>query len=393
MAKLARLGTLAMAKETAGAPGTYVAPTIGLPYTGNSTFEDVIAQLRDESVRADDSVLHGSYQGPASSDWSIDLLAYPDLAPVFFVATIGPDTVTAGTTTTLSAATVAGATAIQTPMSLAAGTVVRLDAAGLQEYAVTDGAATGTGPYVSNVTTVAGQIGPNRVGLAYAHASAAAVVTPTIHTFKQNPAVALPTWSLTYYDTVETVSCSYVRFSELDLKIDPKAAVSLSVKGTGFPSVPQSAATGAYSTYDPWLGWSWAQTIGGAASTRGLTYDATFKRATEAIAGSDGTQAPREVFSGALEYDGTLKVLYENSLDFALFQGNTQLPLSMTLQQPISRGGQSMILTSSRSALFKGKRDLSGAYSAADFSVSGVANTTDGGVVQAVVANWQTTAY
>jgi len=94
-----------------------------------------------------------------------------------------------------------------------------------------------------------------------------------------------------------------------------------------------------------------------------------------------------------LEYDGTLKAIYENSLDLGLFTGNTQLPLVMALQQPISRGGQSLTLTSSKSAVFKGKRDLSGPYSNADFSVSGVANTVDGGVVQAVVANWQTTAY
>jgi len=389
MAKLARLGTLAMGKESSGSPGTYVAPNIGLPYTGSSGFEDVIAQLRDESVRADDSVLHGSYQGPSSSDWSIDLMAYPDLAPHFFCATIGPDVVTAGTSTTLSVLTAVGATVVSLPVSLAAGTIIRLDTGALQEYAVTVGAPTGTGPYVHTVTTVAGA----SVGLAYGHAVSAVVQTPTIHTFKQNPAIALPTYSLTYFDTVSTVSCSYVRFSEVGLKIDPKASVSLSLKATGAPSVPQTAATGAYTAYDPWLGWSWTQTIGGAASTRGLTYDATFKRAVEAIASSDGTQGPREVFAGALEYDGTLKAIYENSLDLGLFTGNTQLPLVMALQQPISRGGQSLTLTSSKSAVFKGKRDLSGPYSNADFSVSGVANTVDGGVVQAVVANWQTTAY
>ncbi|WP_034090435.1 hypothetical protein [Streptacidiphilus albus] len=389
MALLARLGTLAMGKEASGAPGTYVTPTVGIPYTGSSGFEDVIAQLRDESVRADDSVLHGSYQGPAHSEWSIDVLAYPDLAPWFFAAVIGPDVVTAGTSTTLSVGTAAGAKLVSLPVSLAAGTPVRLDSAALQEYAVTVGAPTGTGPYVHTVTTVAGQ----SVGLAYAHAASVVVQTPTIHTFRQNPAVLLPTYSFTYFDTVAPVSCSYVRFSDLQMKIDPKASVSLSVKAIGFPSVPQTAATGAYTAYDPWLGWSWTQTIGGAASTRGLSYDATFKRATEAIAGSDGTQAPREVFAAALEYDGTLKCVYENSLDLALFLGNTQLPLVMGLQQPISRGGQSLTLTSSKSAAFKGKRDLSGPYAAADFSVSGVANTTDGGVVQAVVQNWQTTAY
>ncbi|MEY9937293.1 hypothetical protein [Streptacidiphilus sp. MAP5-3] len=391
MTQLARKGILAMGKEVT--PGAFQAPTVSLPYTGSSGYEDVIASIRDESVRGDDSVLHGVYQGPAHSEWSIDLLAYPDLVGHMLCATIGPDTVTAGVSTTLSAATLVGATAIQTPVSLAAGTVVMLDTGSLVEYAWTDGTATGTGPYTSNVTTVLGKIGANRVGLQYAHASGVAAVTQTKHQFQQNPAVALPTYSFLYYDTIQWLSASYARFSELGLKIDPKGAISLSTKATAFPSVPNSTASAAYSTYDPLLGWSWNMNSGGSASTRGLTCDGTFKRAVEAISSSDGTQAPREIFAGALEYDATLKAIFENNNDISLFLQNTQLPFTVSAQQPVARGGQSLSVTSSKSAWTKGKRDMGQAYVQSDYSISGVANTTDGGVVQATLSNWQTTAY
>lgn len=393
MTLLARNGTLGAGKEAPGTPGTYAPPTVGIPYTGSSGFEDIIAQLKDESVRGDDSILHGSYQGPGHAEWTIDFLAYPDLLGLALVGMIGPDTVTAGISTTLSAATTVSATAIQTAVSLPAGTVVKVGTGAAIEYAITDGAATGTGPYTSNVTTVAGKIGPNRVGLANAHSSFDPVLSPTQHVFKQNPAVALPTWSFTYFDTVQYLSCSYARFSELQLKIDPKGAVSLSTKATSFLSTSASTISETYSQYDPLLGWSWQLTSGGASSTRGLTCDLTLKRAVDAIASSDGSQNPREVFAGAIEADGTLKAIFESNADLNLFTGNVQLPLTVSLQQPVSRGGQSLSLAMSKSAWYKGKRDLSQAYSQADFSISGVANTTDGGVVQATLLNWQTTAY
>jgi hypothetical protein len=393
MTLLARNGTLGLGKEAPGTPGTYATPTVGIPYTGSSGFEDMIAQIKDESVRGDDSILHGSYQGPGHAEWSIDFLAYPDLLGYALVGMIGPDTVTAGISTTLSAATIVGATAIQTAVSLAAGTVVKVGTGAAVEYAWTDGAATGTGPYTSNVTTVAGRTGVNRVGLANIHSSSDPVLTPTTHTFKQNPAVALPTWSFTYFDTYQYVSCSYGRFSEIQVKIDPKGAVSLSTKATSFMSVPATTTSETYSTYDPLLGWSWNLTSGGAPSSRGLTCDLTLKRAVDAIASSDGTQNPREVFAGAIEADGTLKAIFESNADLALFLQNTQLPMTVALQQPINRGGQSLSLTMSKSAWYKGKRDMSQAYSQADFSISGVANTTDGGVVQATLLNWVTTAY
>lgn len=391
MTQLARYGWLGMAKESVA--GTWLAPTIALPYTGSSGFEDMVESLRDESVRNNDSVLQGWYQGPIHAEWSVDLDAYPDLIGHFLAAVIGPDTVTAATSTTLSAATIAGATSIQTPVQLAAGTVVKIDTAANIEYAWTDGAATGTGPYTSNITTVLGKTGTNRVGLSLPHSSSVAVVTPTTHTFKQNPAIALPTYSLTYWDTVQYLSCSYARWSDLQIKIDPKGKISLSTKAVSFPSVVATATVPAYTALDPLLGWSWNLTNGGAASTRGLSYDGTIKRATEAIASSDGTQTPREVFAGAAEYDASLKVIHENTTDLNLFLNNNQLPCTVTAQCPVTRGGQSLSLTSSKSAWTKGKRDGSQAYMQADYSISAVANTTDGGVVQAVLSNWQTSAY
>ncbi|MEU4296342.1 hypothetical protein [Kitasatospora aureofaciens] len=389
MTQLSRLATLGLARESTA--GTYVAPTIGIPFL-KGDFEDAFTEVKDESIRGNDTVLQGVYQGTVHATWALDLLAYPDLIGHFLTAVIGPDTVTPATTTTLSAPTSIGATSITTAASLPAGTVIRIDTAGNTEYAWTDGAATGTGPYTSNVTTVLGKIGANRVGLQLAHASSVAVSTPTTHTFKQSTS-PLPTYSLTLYDTTQTISCSYVRWSDLQFKIDPKGGLQLSVKATSMPSTTQSSATPSFSTFDPLLGWSWLMTNAGAASTRGLTLDLTVKRAVEAIQSSDGVQAPREIFAGPLECDGTYKAIFENQTDLGLYLNYTQTATTATLQQPVARGGQSLALTMSKSGYLKGKRDLGSTYAQADFSLVGIYNTTDGGAIQATLLNWNTTAY
>ncbi|NUS29189.1 MAG: hypothetical protein HOV92_33925 [Streptomyces sp.] len=389
MTQISRLATLGLAKETVA--GTYVAPTVGIPFQ-KGDFEDVFAEVKDESIRGNDTILQGVYQGTVHATWSLDFLAYPDLVGHFLAGVIGPDTVTPATTTTLSTSSIVGATSIQTAASLPTGTVIRIDTAANTEYAWTDGAATGTGPYTSNITTVLGKIGANRVGLQLAHTSSVAITTPTTHTFKQSTS-PLPTYSLTLYDTTQTISCSYVRWSDLQVKIDPKGAVQLSVKATSMPSVTQSNATPTYSTFDPLLGWSWTMTNAGASSTRGLSFDATVKRAVEAIASSDGTQGPREIFAGPIEVDGTYKVIFENQTDLGLYLNYTQSPTTAMVQQPVARGGQSLALTMSKSGYIKGKRDLGSAYAQADFSLVGIYNTTDGGAVQAVLQNFQTAAY
>lgn len=382
MTQLSRLATLGLSKEAT--PGTWLAPTVGIPFL-KGDYEDMFTELKDESVRGNDTVLQGLYQGTVHAEWNLDVMAYPDLAGHFLAGVIGPDTVTPGVSTTLSSSTIVGATSISTAATIPVGSTIMIDTGTKTEYAVT-GTPTGSGPYTIPITTPAS-------GLTQAHNSAVTVVSQTTHTFKQSPTTALPTYSLTLYDTTQTVSCSYCRLSDLQMKIDPKGAVSLTIKYVSFPSVVQSAQVETFSTYDPLLGWSWNMTNAGASSTRGLTYDVTVKRATEAIASSDGTQAPREVFAGAVEVDGTYKAIFENQTDMNLYINYTQTATTATLAQPVPRGGQSLALTMSKSGYYKGKRDLSSPYVQADFSISGIYNTTDGGAVQAVLKNYQTTAY
>lgn len=385
MTQLSRLATLGIAKETVA--GTYVAPTAWVPFT-KADFEDIIAPIRDESVRGDDTVLHGLYAGPTYSTWSLDVLAYPDLMGHWLRGIIGPDTVTAGVSTTLEAASIAGATSLSSTASIAANSIIMVDTGSNVEYAKVT-AVSGSGPYTLTVTTSP----TGSVGLSLPHASGVAVVSQTLHTFKQNPTAAKATYSFTVNDTTQTVSYSGAAMSDLQIKIDPKGAVTVSPKWTCMPSVVQSAGTPAYTQVAPVLGWQWTMTNAGASSTRGLTYDLTIKRAVDPINSSDGTQAPREIFQGALEADGSYKAIFENQTDLGEFLNYLQRPATATLTQPFASGGAVLTLSMAKSGWSKGKRDLGQQYVQADFSLSGIWNTTDGGAVSATLSNFQTAAY
>ena len=388
MTQLSRSAVLGMAKETTA--GTYVVPTVYIPFT-KADYEDITAPLTDQSYRANDSVLQGLYPGPIEADWSIDLLGYPDLIGHFLRGVVGPDTVTAGAATTSTALTTAGATTINVTSAtgIIVGTYLSIDTAGLQEYALV----TNVASLVLTVTTVAG----SAVGLTKGHASGVAVVAQTTHTFKQNVAVARPSYSLSVFDTTAgapaTLGYTYATFSDLQLKIDPKATVSLMTKLKAQQGLQQSAITPTFTALAPLLGWQWTMVNGGASSTRGLTLDMTIKRQIEVIHSSNGIQSPREIFQGALEVDATYKAIFENALDLQLFANYTQTPTTATLLQPASVGGASLALTMSQSGWEKGKREFSSAYVEASYSIKGIYNATDTGSVSAVLKNFITTTY
>jgi hypothetical protein len=380
MTLLGRLAYVGLAKEAT--QGTWLTPTYYLPCT-KLDFEVHYDQLQDLSYRNNDSNLQGLYQGAGDSTVDLEFNAYPDSIG-YALRIIGPDTVTPGVTTTLSASTIAGATSISTAASIPLGSTIMIDTGTKVEYAVT-GTPTGAGPYTIPIATPA-------TGLTFAHTSAVAVVSQTTHTFKQNATVAKPTYSLTQHNGFEAWGYTGCMLSDVGIKIDPKGIATVSAKYMGWIPAIQSA-TPTFSEPPPFLGWQFAMTNAGATSTRGLSYDIALKRPIEAIHASNGTQQPREVFSGVLDADIAYKAIYESDADYNLYlQALQNNPTTMVLTQPVgagvNAGGASLTLTTTQGGWSKGKT-----YVQADFEVNGVYNATDTGSVQAVLKNFVVAAY
>jgi len=380
---LSRLGWIGIAKESV--QGTFLAPTFYLPVT-KADFTIDYTQLRDESYRANDTNLQGLYQGVGEGTAAIELAAYPD-AIGYGLRIIGPDTVTAGVSTTLSSSSTIGAASISTAASIPAGTTIAIDTAGNLEYAIT-GTPSGAGPYTIPIASPAG-------GLTKAHSSAVTVLGQTTHTFKQSTTVAKPTYSYVDYNVAETWGYPGHMLSEVDIKIDPKGVATLGYKSTGWIGAIQTGLSApTFTAAQPLLGWQWAMTNSGGTSTRGLSYELTLKRDTEAIHASNGTQQPREVFAGVLDVDIKYKAIYENDTDYNQYlQAQQTSPTSAVLTQPLATGGASLTLTTTTPAWTKASYDKSSTYVTLDAEVSGIYNATDAGAMQVVLKNWTTAAY
>lgn len=384
MPYLSRLAKLGGAKETS--QYTYLAPTFSIPFT-SAAFEDVITPLRDESYRANDAVVQGIQQGTRHTTWDITHNAYADIVGNWLRAMIGPDTVTAGVSTTLSASTLVGATSVSVAATIPAGSTIMIGTGATTEYAIT-GTPSGAGPYTIPITTPA-------TGLVYAHASSQPVVSQTTHLFKQNRSFSTvwPTYSFTVDDGADQTGWPGCVCSELAVKIDPKGFATVSPKFTGMPSTTESTFSYAASNVPPIVGWAWTITQGGSASTRGVTMDLTLKRAVDALFLSTGQQGPRDVFPGAMEIDGTYKAVFENTTDLDAFQNNSQPITVHTLTQPLAAGGAVLAMTMSQPGWTTGKRDLAQPYVQADFSLTGINNTTDSGIAQVSLQNFVTASY
>jgi hypothetical protein len=389
---LSRRSYIGIAKEVT--QGTYVAPTFFIPVT-NPIGEDVYVPIRDESLRNNDTVLQGLYQGVGDSAVSFETMAYPDATGYILRSVIGPDTVTAGTSTTLASNCVAGATSLSLTASVPSNSTIQIsDATGANLEWVGVGTVTGAGPYTAPV------VSPSS-GTKFAHTAAGgSVISLSSHAFAQSPTAAQVSYSITKYDVATNSGATSTRgftgckLSEVAIKIDPKGAVTLSPKWIGWLSATKPDPTPAFTSLQPILGWQWTLTDGGAASTRGLTYDVTYKRTgTEAIHASTGAQGPREVFQGAFEADGTLKAIFESDGDLSLYLNYTQLPVVNALAQPAPSGGMALTLTHSRGGLTKGAVDATGPYLAATYDLSAVYNGTDAGAVTATLTNYSSTAY
>ena len=391
MTFLSRLTKVGLAKE--GTQYTYAVPTFSLAWR-TAKFIDVITPLRDESVRANDSILQGLNQGPWIVNWEYETDGYPDLAGHLFRGIIGPDTVTAGASTVLNANTAANATSFTTTGVVTSNSIFQIsDASGANLEWCQGGTVTGTGPYTVPVTVGSGAGGNS---LRFAHTAAGgSVLTQSTHTFTQNRTFSTiwPTYSFTTDDGQEALGWPGNVMSELSVKIDPKGFITFAPKYTGMPSASQATFAYAASTVQPVVGWGWTTTNAGASSTRGLTMDFTFKRAVDPIQSSDGTQAPREIFPGALEIDGSYKAVYDNAADMNNFKQYLQSTTVHLMTQPVTSGGASLSIQMGKAGFTTGEVDTSTLYVSLAQAASGIANTVDSGVTTVVLKNFINTAF
>lgn len=247
------------------------------------------------------------------------------------VAVTGTPTGTGSTT--LSASVAAGATSISTAATIPAGTLVQIGTGATAEI-VTTGTPTGTGPYTIPISTPT-------TGLAFAHASAVAVVPV------QSAGPFTYAWSLLNSGGGQPASHTLTHFlgpnavgarqypgfcaSELDLKFNVESELlTYDCKGVSFPSViPGATPVANPGTVLPVASWRTTVGIGGTAVASPVTTvtdgEIDIKREATPIYTATGVQTPYIIQRGGLSVEGKLNfsaVSDESALLYML--NNTQ---------------------------------------------------------------------
>jgi hypothetical protein len=376
---LSRMAKLAIASEPT--PGTYQPPAFTVIFD-KARYHQKITPLRDLALRGSDSWLEDLQQGPAWTEWVIPSDCYPDLIGWYLRALAGPDTCTPGVTTTLTAATAAGATALLTATQPPAGSVLMIGAGDTLEYAQ---AGTPSGPHV-----------PLDTGLLYAHQAGDPAVSQATHVFAQvplGPTFSWPRYSLTMDDGTGPLGWPGCVFGSLGITVTKDGIAKLTAGASGFPPATQDTFTFAATPAQPVMGWEWQITTGGGQSTRGISLDLKLTRKLGIFPTVNGSQVPLGIWPGPLQADATYTAIFEDQSDFALYQEYAQDPAVHTLAQPVPAGGCTIALSMPRAGFWDGEPSQDATYLEAAFKVSGIASAVPGPAFGATLTNYWNEAY
>lgn len=379
---------LGIAAESA--PASYETPSFTVPFTSGTRFRDMITQLHDRTVRANDADPQAIQQGHYWSDWTLATEAYPDWAGFLFRAMVGPDQCTPGTVTTFAQPAAPGARAVWLAAAPSAGSVLQFGTGDSAEY-VQGGTPSGAGPYLVPVASPP-------YGLRYAHPAGDPAQSQASHLFRQDRTYATvwPTYSLTTDDQVDQLGWPGCTLGRLRLQVTKDGYAKLGSSWNGWPPVATTTFGEDQSSAQPSGGWEWAITDAGGTSTRGVTLDLDLTRALDIILTGDGSQGPYLIAPGPMRASGAYKAIYDTPADLDLYRQAIQEPAVWTLTQPPLLGGASIAVTLSLSGWTAGAVSLEEQYLVADFKLSGIANTMDSasyGVSSVVLRNYWQSSY
>jgi hypothetical protein len=272
----ARLAQLGLAKQSAkGTPAGAPTYTVGLV---SGAVYDAEHDQSDLNTTWDRRGLQGHDRISITPIADGELIALPKSLGLMLALGCGAEAYTAPTvTTTLSAASIAGATSISTAASIPNGTVIAIDSGANYEVVTTSGAPTGTGPYTIPVPA-----------LKFAHASGATAGSAATHTF--TPGVTLP-WATLFgmYGGAAGVqtTISDAKVDSIELSWDKTGAVKVKIKFLG--------RTFTFAT--PWTVGTTGEQIGGGKLFKG----------TGGLFNVNGVQA--RVISGSIKIENKLTSL------------------------------------------------------------------------------------
>lgn len=188
-----------------------------------------------------------------------------------------------------------------------------------------------------------------------------------------------PSYSVTDFNGVESRRHTFSRAEEVSFKFNADGLLEFGSKWKSWAPATVADPSPSYSTYVPFANWQACVEIAGSPSLIVQEGELTIKRSVDLLHTLNcGDANPYKLFSGAVEVDGKITVLYEATTELARYLNNTQPALDF-LWDVTGAPTDSLKLHMTKAAYktFEVKRGEQ--YVQADIEFTAIANSTDVG--------------
>jgi hypothetical protein len=169
------------------------------------------------------------------------------------------------------------------------------------------------------------------------------------------------------------------QFHDMTLTFNADGQLEYTAKATGFPSVDTTAPTPSFSDVTATPVWTGTVSVGGSPIAYTQTGTITLTRKIDPIFGISNTQAPYQVFVGALNATGKLTFVMENDDQLLNFLNNTQPTLEVTFAQGSGATATSIAFYLSKGAYTTGAIERSQDHVQVTVDISSLGTTANAG--------------
>lgn len=249
-----------------------------------------------------------------------------------------------------------------------------------------------------------GDVFPDTIGYAvagvlgdYAITGASAPYTHTVSTLNSGNGQAT-SFTLTDYNSYNARQFAGCQFGSVDFKFNADGLLDYTAMAQGFASVTATVPSPSYSAVTNVPVWTGVTTLAGSVTAKLAEGTINITRPLTPIYTVDGSQAPYQIFQGAVSVDGTLKLIFEDDTDLTRYLTNTQPSLDITFTQGTGATQTVVQFTMTKCAFQVAKVDRGQDYVTLDVTYKAIANTTDVGAsagyspIKVVLKNAKATA-
>ena len=186
-------------------------------------------------------------------------------------------------------------------------------------------------------------------------------------------------YTLTDYNAINARQFAGCQFGSVDFKFNADGLLEYTAMAQGFQSATATVPTASYTTVAQMPVWEGATSIAGSSATNLVDGNISIKRDLTPIFTVNNSQAPYQIFQGAVEVEGALTLVMEDDTQLAYYLNNTQPILDIDFTQ-----GSGSTLTQIKFHLTKcafevAKVDRSKDFVELSVNFKAIANTTDQG--------------